>query len=216
VRTAMVEVEYPDGAAGAENAAKFWDRRANDFRWQMVKDERGNDAVEARVLEGQVVGEALTPLDGCAGAFGFLARAGECFRVGVEADYLGFRALLSNHQGECSRAAAEVEAQDRLAEWEGEVGRLDAAYTALAAAYEAELQLDATTTTTTVAATTTTAPSTTTTAAPATTTTTVTTGTTTTTVVAGTTTTTVPTGTTTTTSPPPTRASRCSRRLARS
>ena len=102
--------------------------------------------------------------------------------------------------------AAELEASERLREWEAKVAELDEAYTALAAAYELELQFLATsTTTTTVPATTTTtvAPSTTTTTSPpATSTTTTTSVTTTTTTVAPTTTTTTAPSTTTTTTPP--------------
>jgi murein DD-endopeptidase MepM/ murein hydrolase activator NlpD len=97
-------------------------------------------------------------------------------------------------------AAAEVEATARIAQWEEEVVRLDAAYTALATAYEAEIQFNATTTT--VPSTTTTAPPPPTTTTVAATTTTVPTGTTTTTVAPTTTTTVAPPPTTTTTTPP--------------
>lgn len=98
-------------------------------------------------------------------------------------------------------AAAEADATARIAQLEEEVALLNAEYAMLAAAYEAEVQFNATSTTTT---TTTLAPTTTTTVAP-TTTTTVPTATTTTSTAPGTTTTTVTSGsTTTTTALPPT------------
>lgn len=112
-----------------------------------------------------------------------------------------------------SFVAAEAEATERIDVLEGEVTELDYQYTTLAAAYEAEVQYNATTTTTTLApatttttrppATTTTTPATTTTTTPATTTTTIGTGTTTTTVPVTTTTTVAPTTTTTTVPPVP-------------
>ena len=95
---------------------------------------------------------------------------------------------------------AEVEATVRIAELEIEVTELDHQYTTLAAAYEAEVQFNATTTTTTVA------PATTTTTRPPATTTTTTTPATTTTVPSSstTTTTTIGSGTTTSTTRPTT------------
>jgi murein DD-endopeptidase MepM/ murein hydrolase activator NlpD len=102
---------------------------------------------------------------------------------------------------------AEAEATARIAAWEAQVADLDSDYSTLAAAYELELQYNASTTTTEAPATTTTttAPTTTTTATPTATTTTSTPATTTTTTAPGasTTTSTVPVPTTTTTTTPP-------------
>jgi murein DD-endopeptidase MepM/ murein hydrolase activator NlpD len=107
-----------------------------------------------------------------------------------------------------SFVAAEAEALDRIVALQGEVAELDYQFTTLAAAYEAEVQYNATTTTTLApATTTTTAPpvATTTTTTPASTTTTTVPGTTTTTATdPGTTTTTAPSTTTTTVAPPTT------------
>ncbi len=103
-------------------------------------------------------------------------------QIGADLEYLA---------GEIdSFVAAEVDATARVTELEAEVTVLDDRFTTLAAAYEAQVQYDATTTTSTLA------PVTTTTTSPATTTTT--------TVVTNTTTTVVGSGTTTTTTPPPT------------
>jgi murein DD-endopeptidase MepM/ murein hydrolase activator NlpD len=131
-----------------------------------------------------------------------LAKADEVTEIEANLEFLAAEI-------ETFRAAA-IEAGERIAEWDQEVARLDAAYSALGAAYEAEVQFNATTTTTAPVTTTTTVPPPTTTVAPpttvATTTTTVVPDTTTTTANSGTTATTVAAGTTTTTtgSPAPT------------
>jgi murein DD-endopeptidase MepM/ murein hydrolase activator NlpD len=103
---------------------------------------------------------------------------------------------------------AEAEATARIAQWEEQVAALGADYATLAAAYEVELQYNATTTTTTepppaTTTSTTSPPTTTTTATPTATTTTSTVATTTTTTTPpSSTTTTVAVTTTTTTAPP--------------
>jgi murein DD-endopeptidase MepM/ murein hydrolase activator NlpD len=177
--TALTDQAALTRSAGVRSLALFTGDRSGSW------SER---AIGSRYLESALVADGAVAL----------ARAEEVTLIRADLDFLAAEVE--------TYVAAEVEADNRIAEWEEEVGRLDAAYTALAAAYEAELQFNATTTTTTVPVTTTTVPPpTTTTTTPPTTTTTVT-ATTTTTVAPGTTTSTVAPGTTTTTTvaPPPT------------
>jgi len=122
------------------------------------------------------------------------AKAEEMAEIVVSLDYLATEVE--------TFVAAEADAVVRIEELQGEVAQLDTAYNELAAAYEAEVQYNATTTTTLPPTTTTTAPPPTTTTVATGTTTTVATGATTTTVAGGTTTTTIPVTTTTTTTPP--------------
>ena len=145
-------------------------------------------AVATRYLEASLAGDTER----------IAAQAEVVTRLGADLDYLAAEIE--------SFAAAEAEATGRIAELEAQVAELDYQYTTLAAAYEAEVQYNATTTTTTLAPATTTTtapPATTTTTLPATTTTT-TPPATTTTIGIGTTTTTVPVTTTTTVAPPTT------------
>ena len=190
----LVQFEYDELAGDAETALADQEaltRSAGIRSMALFTGDRGGSwserAIGSRYLESALLADSAVTT----------TKAGEVTLVRANLDFLA--AEIETY------VAAEVEAVSRVVEWEEEVGRLDAAYTALAAAYEAELQFNATTTTTTVPVTTTTAPPTTTTTAPPITTTTV--ATTTTTVATGTTTTTVapgPTTTTTTVAPPPT------------
>ncbi|MDH3539065.1 MAG: M23 family metallopeptidase [Acidimicrobiia bacterium] len=194
----LVQFEYDKLAVDVETARADREARARSAGLRSLSFFTGdrNGSWWERTIGRRYLASALEA-DGALA----LAKADEVTEIEANLEFLAAEI-------ETFRAAA-IEAEERITEWDQEVARLDAAYSALAAAYEAEVQFNATTTTTAPTTTTTVPPPTTTVAPPttvATTTTTVVRDATTTTTDSGTTTTTMAAGTTTTTtgSPAPT------------
>lgn len=219
--TAITEEDLRDARIELQDAlgeldTALWDQRiASDnagfmqFEYDEMAEYAAEVEAEYNAMMGAAASRALVLFNGPRdGTWSERAAARVYLEAAIAADSLALATKLeevTDVAGSLEYLAGEIEffteadaeASVRIETLQEEVAQLDAAYNELAAAYEAEVQYNATTTTTTTLppTTTTTSPP------PVTTTTTVATGTTTT-LVGGSTTTTVPVSTTTTTTPP--------------